>query len=207
MTINGNYKKASLPILIEGCLAKDGLAWAEFIRRYDRIAGRALTTRLESHGLTPAETGLDDLKQAFFIKLWEGGSLESVKGALSIDYWVAMVAANFATDHYRDRKKDVLADSVSLFEIIVSENEKPRLDDFMGSSRLSPDNEAIGKETGRIIDTAMEGLNDRERIALRLFAFGGMSHADISRLIGTSIENVALVIHRAREKIKNYLQG
>jgi len=202
-----NLKNAGTSELVRACLMRDGLAWAEFISRYSVIIERAIIKRLKAHGYSPAVPEKEEIKQALFVKIWETGSLESVKDAENINFWVAIVAANFATDFFRQRKNDVLTNSASLFEEIVTENRSRVFGECVRASSPDPRQITNAKIIEENYNNAVMEMDHNEKIALDLFFFHEMKYTEISSVTGLSAAAIASVIFRARKKIKNSLQS
>ena len=59
----------------------------------------------------------------------------------------------------------------------------------------------IREEQIRAVIRALEALDDRERLALRMKYYDGMTEADIARLFGMSRSGIRKVIDRARQRV------
>jgi len=127
MAVYNKYASSDTQCLVGLCIQGDPLAWAEFIRRYSPAVERAFVKRLAKHRRELSGHELEDLKQSFFVSLWQSKKLETVRETLSMNYWVVMVAANHATSFLRRSGSDALCHSRSMFEEIVGEDNKKRL--------------------------------------------------------------------------------
>jgi len=197
-----DYKTLPPNELIEKCINKDHLAWAEFISRYSDIAFRAIRKRLENHNSDFNIQDVEDLRQAFFMKLWHEESLAQLKDSENINYWVCLVAANFATDFYRRSQKDILKDAVSIFDEVVINNQKKALHNFLKSSFPS----VKEKNALDTLDGIISDLNPKEKIALKLNLFHKKKHREISKILKIPIASASSLLSRAKKKIKNNLQ-
>ncbi|MGD2096984.1 MAG: sigma-70 family RNA polymerase sigma factor [Desulfobacterales bacterium] len=62
------------------------------------------------------------------------------------------------------------------------------------------------KQEYRQVLNAMQKLKPDERDILALAISDGLSYRDVASIVGISIENVKVRVHRARHKLKNILQ-
>jgi len=62
------------------------------------------------------------------------------------------------------------------------------------------------KQEYRQVLNAMQRLNPDERDILALAISDGLSYRDVGSIVGISIENVKVRVHRARHKLKKILQ-
>jgi RNA polymerase sigma-70 factor (ECF subfamily) len=62
------------------------------------------------------------------------------------------------------------------------------------------------KEQYRRVITAMQKLSDEERDVLALVISDGLTYREISSIVGISLENVKVKVHRTRLKLRNLLQ-
>ncbi|MCK4463575.1 MAG: sigma-70 family RNA polymerase sigma factor [Candidatus Omnitrophica bacterium] len=206
MSINKNYKKLDIKALIHKCTEKNPLAWAEFISRYSPLAYRAIRKRLENHNFRFNKEDIEDLRQGLFIKIWQGKSLETVRNAPDIKYWIVMIAANFASDFYRRSQKDVLNKAASIFEEVVINNRNIALGSFIKSDIPSPRKKIEKNNLKKIIENTFSELSSKQRIAVKLNIFHNKKYREISKILKVSLGNVSSLIRRAKLKIKKNLQ-
>lgn len=205
-----NHRKLPTRDLIDACLAKDPIAWCEFISRFSKLAVLAFKKRLRTHCLNFSDEDLADLKQNLFLKLWQGTSLESVRGSNNIDAWVVLISANFATDYARKQRSDILNNRVSLFDPtydnVLSENNALQVQDSIKSDISDPRSSLERKERMEELEKALSNLKPREEIALKLYFYHSMKCEDISKILDIPIGTVTPLIMRAKEKIKKEMQ-
>jgi RNA polymerase sigma factor (sigma-70 family) len=206
MDPNKQYRRLDTKSLVDKCINRDAIAWAEFIFRFAPIAERAIAKRLHAHRLEFKKEDISDMKQEFFVKLWEAGSLVSVKNASSINYWIAMVSANFATDFFRRIKRDALTGASSMFEELADENKAARLDNFLKSAAPGPGESLDQKILEEKMEASLASLNPKAVIALKLNIFHGMKHDDIAIILKMPPGTISSLVARAKEKIRKDLQ-
>lgn len=204
--MKNKYSLLDIASLTDKCVENDPLAWSEFISRFNILAHRSIKKRLERHGFSFTKEDLEDLKQGFFIKLWQEKSITKVKGAYNINYWLCMVAANFTTDFVRKSKKDPLKNSSSLFEELTAEHSKVSLEKFLASPNKDIRTEIDREDYKEKINRTMSDLNHKEKIALQLNIFHGMKYTEIAGILKLSVGNLSSVLNRAKVKIKKKMQ-
>ena len=77
-----------------------------------------------------------------------------------------------------------------------------KLDDTHDEEQL-----LLVRESYRQVLEAMQHLNKSERDILALVVSSDLSYRDLAEMTGISEANVKVKVHRARTKLKNYLQG
>jgi RNA polymerase sigma-70 factor, ECF subfamily len=163
--------------------------------RGDATAYRSLVDRhlsgilgLARHMLRD-DAAAEDVAQETLLRLWRNSS-EIVLGPYGLRPWLRRVASNLCIDRSRSgRRLSIVAE--------VPEVEAPadQLD------RLE------SADTAARVDTALKALPERQRLALTLFHFEGLSQIEIGRMMGISDEAVESLLARARRTLKKDLQG
>ena len=131
----------------------------------------------------------EDVAQEAFLRLWRLG------GGLSIDEagvrpWLRRVVSNLAIDRIRARRRIEVTDDVP--EVAVSPGQLAALE---------------GEEAAARIDRALQALPERQRLALTLFHFEGLSQREVGESMGVSDEAVESLLARARRGLKAALAG
>ena len=67
--------------------------------------------------------------------------------------------------------------------------------------------EAARRETWRELRRALEDLPEKSRVALLMHVLGGASQAEIAEVLGLTVTNVAVRIHRARAHLRTALRA
>ncbi|MEZ5818354.1 MAG: sigma-70 family RNA polymerase sigma factor [Hyphomicrobiaceae bacterium] len=130
----------------------------------------------------------EDVAQETMLRLWRNASsLELGPGGLKP--WLRRVATNLCIDRVRARRNLVVVDE-------VPEEAEPaeQLD------RLAED------DLSRRVDDALKALPDRQRAALTLFHFEGLSQSEVGATLGISDEAVESLLARGRRSLKAALK-
>jgi len=197
-----HYKKLEIRSLVSHCIEGDPIAWSEFMSRFSTIAVRAIRKRLGNHNFQYSNEDVEDLKQGLFMKLWQEKSLTKLKDASNINFWICLVSANFATDFYRRRQKDVLNNAISTFEEIVVKNRTMAIKNIVKSNAPSVRKKMDQRHIEDKIEKALLGLNEKERVAVKLNIFHDKKYWEIAKILKMSVGNVSSIISRAKKKIR-----
>lgn len=160
----------------------------------DAAAFRALVDRHLAAVLAIARRMLrddaeaEDVAQETMLRLWKSSpSIEA--GPQGLRPWLRRVASNLAIDRVRSGRR------VSVVE------EVPEV--------AEPAGQLAGLEaadTGARVDAALKALPERQRLALVLFHFEGLSQIEIGRSMGISDEAVESLLARARRALRRTLE-
>lgn len=131
----------------------------------------------------------EDVAQEAFLRLWRSSATLEI-GPAGIRPWLRRVVSNLCLDRVRGQGRVKVVD------------ELPEVPD--------PAKQLVGLEnqdTQRRVEAAMQKLPDRQRLALTLFHFEGLSQIEIGQVMGVSDEAVELLLSRARRQLKADLKS
>jgi RNA polymerase sigma-70 factor (ECF subfamily) len=177
---------------------RDGEAGAfeEIVRRYQ---GRLLTV-LEN--LVGSRELAEDLAQDVFLRVFRA-RLRYVPQA-KFSTWLFTIANNVAKNAHRSRSRRK--------EVHVAPNgtgafaANPLEQMAQEASGMMPTRQLDKVERAQMVRLAMETLNERQRMAVLLSKFEGMSYADIALTMNLSTSAVKSLLTRARNNLKSVLQ-
>jgi RNA polymerase sigma-70 factor, ECF subfamily len=133
----------------------------------------------------------DDLTQETFIRVQK--NLDTVKDPSKTASWVFRIAYNLCQDHFR-RQKRMLSNECELNESTAGFQEaiaQKKLEQF---------------EMDGCIQKAVGSLPEPLRCVITLFDMAELSHREIAEILGTTVDNVKVRLHRARKKLKVLLE-
>jgi RNA polymerase sigma-70 factor (ECF subfamily) len=126
----------------------------------------------------------EDVAQETMLRLWRNAAgLELGEGG--VRPWLRRVAANLCIDRVRASRNVTVADE-------LPEEAEPATQ----MTRLAE------RELGRRVDAALKALPERQRLALTLFHYEGMSQIEVGKAMGISDEAVESLLARARRALK-----
>lgn len=128
-----------------------------------------------------------DLVQRTFLKASE--ALESFRGESDIGTWLHQILYRFFLQEERKRGRFL-----------------PFSTAVRSRGRRDPEQEAITRETGDLIQKALGGLPPEQRALLIFRELEGHSYREIARTLGVSEGTVASRLSRAREALRGVLE-
>jgi RNA polymerase sigma-70 factor, ECF subfamily len=132
----------------------------------------------------------DDLTQETFVKAYNG--LRCLEDMSKVKSWLMRIAHNVCLDYFKSVSRNK-CDSIEIFEEVFSAKNLP-----------------VGKQLERnemscCVQEKMLLLPRSYRIILILFDIVGLTHCEISEVLGIKEGNVKVRLHRARIKMKDIL--
>jgi RNA polymerase sigma-70 factor (ECF subfamily) len=149
--------------LVSEIRSGSSVAFERLMRRYERLVYQV------AHGFTRDATSAMDVTQETFLKVYS--RLGSWRGEGSLKNWIARVAANEGMNWKRSRRRHPTQE---LDEAVFLEPD-PRQEDPL-----------VQWETHRELHRSLSRLNPRQRLALVLRYFQGMSSREISGALATA---------------------
>ena len=130
----------------------------------------------------------EDVAQEALVRLWQqGAGLEL--GEAGARPWLRRVVSNLCIDRIRAGRRTDVTDEVPEQE--VSATQLAGLEDAVLSSR---------------VEAALKALPERQRLALTLFHYEGLSQLEVGEILGVSDEAVESLLSRARRALRGMLQ-
>lgn len=129
----------------------------------------------------------DDLAQETFLRVWKHASRWQ-PNRVRFTTWLYRIARNLAIDQHRKRRDTN--------------------DDLSQIADPAPGAEDVldGESRRRHVREAVAALPERQRTALLLCQFQGMSNRDAADTLGVSVEALESLLARARRSLKNTLK-
>jgi RNA polymerase sigma-70 factor (ECF subfamily) len=144
----------------------------------------------------------EDLVQEVFLRIYRARN--GYQPTAKFSTWLFRIANNVASNARRTigRRKEVplVQDSGS----VPAVGTKRKV--ISDRSSLIPTRQLVKRETCEIVQTALDTLNERQRLAVLLHKFEGMSYEDIGEAMSLSTEAVKSLLARARENLRTQLE-
>lgn len=134
------------------------------------------------------EAEAEDVAQEAFLRLWRSGAGLEV-GAGGVRPWLRRVVSNLCIDRLRANARETVVEEVP--EVPEAPRQLHHLEE---------------KELEGRVDDALKRLPDRQRLALTLFHYEGLSQSEVAATMGVSEEAVESLLARARRALKATLK-
>lgn len=168
--------------LLEAAAAGSHAAFAEIVSRYFQPVYRLVWR------LTGGAADAEDIAQDAFVKLWKNPS--QIREGAALKGWLMRVASNAVIDGSRKPRAAALADAP-----------EPR------DPQARPDAPLDRAQAARAVDAMIAALPERQRLALSLVYFEGLSNIEAAAVMEVSIEAVESLLARARRSLKESLSA
>lgn len=141
----------------------------------------------------------EDLTQETYGRaLAQVDSLRDPKASLA---WLYRIATNTALDRIRRKAPS----TVPLDDVTIGQVEEAAAEERPGISLIE---EALERsEMSECIQGYLAGLPDDQRVAILLHDVHGFTNLEVAGIVGCSLPNAKIRVHRAHEKLRGTLAG
>ncbi|MEJ6546466.1 MAG: RNA polymerase sigma factor [Flavobacteriaceae bacterium] len=173
--------------LIEDCLAKKQQAQLElYLKYYKAMYNTALR-------IVKDQAWAEDIMQESFLSAFQ--KLDQFSGLVTFGAWLKKIVINKSLVVYKKQKKETHTSIENLdykMEVVLE------LEDS--------DKAALNKKKARLIILAIESLNENYRLSLSLHLLEGLTHEEVSEVLGISNANCRTTFSRAKEQLRKKLE-
>ncbi len=144
----------------------------------------------------------EDLAQDVFLRVYR--ARKTYLPTAKFTTWLYRIANNIASNHVRDTSHRR--------EYQLSNSENSSASEFVmesiaiAPSGFQPSRGIDRSERSAVVLQALQALGERQRTALMLSKFEGMSYQEISETMGLSVKAIKSLLSRARVNLKNLLE-
>jgi RNA polymerase sigma-70 factor (ECF subfamily) len=131
----------------------------------------------------------EDAAQETFLRLWRSGATLEI-GPAGVRPWLRRGVSNLCLDRVRGQGRVKVVDELP--EVPEPAKQLAVLE---------------SQDVQRRVEVAMQKLPERQRLALTLFHFEGLSQIEIGNVLGVSDEAVESLLSRARRQLKADLKS
>jgi RNA polymerase sigma-70 factor (ECF subfamily) len=165
-------------------------AFEQLVERYHHRLVASMTSRVGA----PEEA--EDLAQEVFLRVYQVRKTYQPRSRLST--WLFTIANNLASNilRARQRRRTVSLDSRDSGPFKTRPAEQLLRDPGIG-----PMQRVQKAELAQHIRAALDTLNERQRMALVLNKFEGMTYAEVAEVMGLTTKAVKSLLSRARENL------
>ncbi len=132
----------------------------------------------------------EDVVQDAFLKLWHKPQIWDPRKNAKFTTWFYRVITNAAIDKARRRVKMVSGEKII---------------DFVADDRRNPEDQMYQDETQRILEEAIQSLPDRQKAALNLCFYEGLSNKEAAEVLEVNLKALESLLMRAKAGMKEYM--
>ncbi len=184
--------------LLDLMLEKDGKAWKEFHRRFDRLIYRCIhkiTSRFRS---VLCDDDVREIYAQFLINITVR-NMKKLRAydptrASKLSSWIGLLVTNTAWDHLRK---------------ISRQPHVTDLDDAVGvrSYDAGPDDELLRKQRWNLVQETLKGFSARDQRFVQLYFVDGMTPEQIANNMEISVKTVYSKKHKIRCRLEKELRA
>ncbi|MEI2275019.1 sigma-70 family RNA polymerase sigma factor [Sphingobacterium sp. ML3W] len=166
-------------IYIRKILSGDVESYRYFIKTYQDMAFSVALSIVKQEHLA------EDVVQDAFIKCYQ--SLSSFKGKSKFSTWFYRIVVHIAFNSIRYKK-------LTLIDFDLTDHDQAYDESIL--------DEIIDNERREMINDALAILSPKESVALRLFYLEEQSMEEIQEIMGWTLANTKVILHRARKNMQ-----
>jgi RNA polymerase sigma-70 factor (ECF subfamily) len=155
------------------------------------------------HHLVGNAEEAEDLAQEVFLRVYR--SRKRYRARCKFSTWLFTIANNLALNSRRARQRRPVVQLTSTDSGPLGPRPVEQL--VRDSSGNQPIRRIQREELSNVIRRAMEGLNERQRLAVLLNKFEDMGYAEIAEVMGLTTKGVKSLLCRARANLREVLQA
>lgn len=139
----------------------------------------------------------EDISQQVFIRVWK--SAGRYKPSAKFTTWMFTITRNLVFNEMRRRQR----------KPAVSMDEREEEYNLLtpDENTTSPDEQVLENELVKAIDSAIQALPEKQRMAVILRRYEDRSYEEIAEVLNLSLSAVKSLLFRARAQLKENLQG
>jgi RNA polymerase sigma-70 factor (ECF subfamily) len=164
--------------------------WDLYDRYYARVRKFILT-------LVRDDWVADDLIQEAFLRIQK--NLGSLKDPSKLSSWIFRIAYNLCQDHFRQLK-------ISRKEERIDQEETKDLKEALVQKEPDIQKELEQRQMGECVQNQINLLPETLRTVLVLFDIMEFNHQEIADILGITVKNVKVRLHRSRKKLRAILE-
>lgn len=151
-------------------------------RHTDKFYG--LAWRMSGHN-----QDAEDIVQDAFIKIWQRPELFNPDKGVKFTTWFYRVVVNLSLDKMRKKKPKSASDFLESIQ-----------DDAQGA-----DDDLADKQKQAAIELAIQSLPERQKVALNLCFYEGVSNAEAAEIMEVGVKALESLLMRAKKNLKDHL--
>jgi len=193
-------------VLVEQVRAGDEAAFAELVRRYQRLMFRV------ARGYVRTDAVADEVVQESWLAVVRG--IERFEGRSSFKTWLLRIVANRAMTQGAKEARSVpfasLEDDGPDEPSVSPDQFHPAGEPGAGAWSVAPEpwpeDQLLAGETRRVIEAAIEELPPLQRAVVCMRDVEGLPSEDVTEALGITPGNQRVLLHRGRQRVRAAIQ-
>jgi RNA polymerase sigma-70 factor (ECF subfamily) len=144
----------------------------------------------------------EDLTQETFLRVYR--ARHGYEPTAKFSTWLFHIAHNLASNKRRDKGRRREVNLVSSDSGPLGARPQEQL--IQEKSGMMPSRQLDKSELQNVVQEALDGLNERQKMAVLLHKFQGMSYADVAETMELTPAAVKSLLSRARESLRGKLE-
>jgi len=169
-------------------------AFKQLVEKYQRIVTGTIYRYIGNH------YEIEDLAQEIFFKVYKAAKHHTPQAKFST--WLYRVVANHCLNYRRQQRRDISLNSI---DHSLSGEGKPSLQ-LAQTQDHQPERLLQQQELQGALKRAISKLPHRQRMAIILYRFEGLSYKEIAKVLGCSLSAVESLLFRAMTTLKENLK-
>jgi RNA polymerase sigma-70 factor, ECF subfamily len=188
----GGTDEASVNSVVEDSATVEEVRWLELVAQGDQQAYRQLMNRhlrgvhAFAYRMLGSRAEAEEVSQECFLRLWKHAGRYVARAKPST--WLYRIAHNLAIDRLRRRREGSHPDALE--EAAASERQSALVHD---------------RQVARVVELALQDLPERQRAAIGLVHYQGLSNAEAAEVLGIGVRALESLLARARRQLKEQL--
>lgn len=178
--------ESDIELMLRTKSGDDG-AFSELMRRHYKGVVNYI------YRFTNVRDNSEDLAQEVFLRIYR--SAKQYRPEAKFSTWLYKIATNVSLTHVKRRNNNLSLDEIDDTGDNTGDPEVEIADDII-----------YRKEIMSVIYEAMESLPEREKIAIMLCKYEGLSYEEVSEVLECTVGAVKAYVHRGRMKLINRLK-
>ncbi len=138
----------------------------------------------------------EDIAQQVFLRIWK--SAARYQPTAKFTTWMFTITRNLVFNEMRRRQRKPA--------LSIEEREREYHLLAADETTSTPDRQALENELVKAIDSAIQSLPEKQRLAVVLRRYEDRSYEEIADILGLSLSAVKSLLFRARSQLKEQLQ-
>ncbi len=179
--------------LVNRLKQNDQEAFRHLVENYQQMVINTCNSLL--HNIEDAE----DVAQEVFVEVYR--SIDNFRAEARLSTWLYRISVNKSLNHIRGQKINKWISGIGQ---VFSSNE-PVVNTLTDNPENEPQRSMEQKERAVILNRAIDGLPENQRIAFTLSQYEDLSYKEISAVMDVSVSSVESLLFRARRNLRKKL--